>query len=121
MRKLLLSMTLAALGLWVLPAGVAFAGENAAADLYKKHCQICHAKDGSGKTTQGEKTKTVDWRDGTIWAKVDDATSKTIILEGKGEMKGYKDKVPADQVDALLAYCKPLTPATPEATPPAAP
>jgi len=102
---------------WALPVlalGLVFAlparaGDDPAQALYKKHCQICHAKDGSGQTKQGEKTKTVDWRDGETWKKVDDATAKQIILEGKGKMKGYKEKVPADQVDALLAYCKGLS------------
>lgn len=99
---------LAALGILLLSAPL-FAQEDEAKSLYKKHCLICHAKDGSGKTKEGEKTKSVDWRDGAIWTKVDDATSKKIILEGKGKMKGYADKVPAEQVDALLAYCKSLS------------
>jgi len=85
------------------------AQEDEVKELYKKHCQICHAKDGSAQTKEGEKTKSVDWRDGKIWQKVDDATSKQIILEGKGKMKAYKDKVPAEQVDALLVYCKSLS------------
>ncbi len=80
-----------------------------AARLDKKHCAICHAKDGSGDTKQGRKTETVDWRDGSIWTRVDDATAKQVILEGKGKMKGYAAKLPAERVDAVLAFCKGLS------------
>lgn len=116
-KCLRLTVSIGVLAASLLAASAASADAPTPARLYKKHCAICHAKDGSGKTKQGEKTKTADWTDGSIWTRVDDETAKRIIVEGKGKMKAYDKKVPADQVDALLAYCKGLSQPPPAAAP----
>lgn len=62
-----------------------------AAELYAKNCASCHGADGKGQTTMGKKQKVKDYTtaDGQSFS---DADGVKIILEGKGKMKGYKDK-----------------------------
>ncbi|MCF7674802.1 MAG: cytochrome c [Akkermansiaceae bacterium] len=62
-----------------------------AAATYAAKCASCHGKDGKGQTTMGKKMKVLDYTtaEGQKWA---DADGVKVILEGKGKMKGYKDK-----------------------------
>lgn len=62
-----------------------------AAANYTKNCASCHGADGAGKTTMGKKQKVMDYTtaEGQKWS---DADGVKAILEGKGKMKGYKDK-----------------------------
>ncbi len=76
------------------------------AGVYVKNCASCHGKDGKGQTTMGKKTKCRDYTDAAVQATFTDAEALKIILEGKGKMKGYKDKVTAAEAEALVKYVR---------------
>ncbi|MDX2109734.1 MAG: cytochrome c [Verrucomicrobiota bacterium] len=82
-----------------------------AAELWKKNCQKCHAPDGSGKTTMGEKLKLKDYTDPKFHAEfTDEALAKATkdgVKEGdKVKMKAYGDVLSADDINALVAYIR---------------
>ena len=62
-----------------------------AAELYAKNCASCHGADGKGQTTMGKKQKAKDYTTAE-GQKFSDEEGVKAILEGKGKMKGYKDK-----------------------------
>ena len=76
------------------------------AEVYAKNCASCHAKDGTGKTVMGKKSKARDYTDAKVQASFTDAEALKIILEGKDKMKGYKDKVTAVEANELVKYVR---------------
>jgi len=109
--------------LWnaALAAALVSLGARAAVDkkterTWKAKCASCHGADGKGKTDQGKKLKISDYTS-AAWqkSKTDDELKKA-IAEGvsrekdgvKQEMQGYKDALPAEQIDQLVAYVRSL-------------
>ena len=84
-------------------SGAAF-GASAAA-LWSQHCASCHGKDGSGNTMMGKKLALKDY---TKQQGFSDAEATSVIKNGKGKMKGYKDKLSDADVKALVAYVRSL-------------
>jgi len=76
-----------------------------AAEVYAKHCASCHAKDGTGATVMGKKMKVMDYTtaEGQKWS---DAEGLKAILEGKGKMKSYKDKITAEEAAAQVKFIR---------------
>jgi len=77
-----------------------------AAELYAKNCTSCHAKDGTGNTTMGKKSKVKDYTDAKNQATFTDAEALKAILEGKEKMKGYKDKITEAEAADLVKYVR---------------
>ena len=77
-----------------------------AAALYASNCVSCHAKDGTGSTTMGKKSKVKDYTDAKNQASFTDAEALKAILEGKEKMKGYKDKVTEAEAAELVKYVR---------------
>jgi mono/diheme cytochrome c family protein len=83
-----------------------------AARNWKAKCASCHGADGKGKTDQGQKMKLADltspaWQKATSDAKIKDAIENGVKKDG-AEMEGYKDKLDAASIDALVAYVRTL-------------
>jgi cytochrome c6 len=97
--KLQASMLTAA----VLIAAPAAFGD--AAEVYAKNCASCHSKDGTGTSTMGKKLKVKDYTtaEGQKWT---DAEGLKVILEGKDKMKGYKDKITAEEAAEQVKYVR---------------
>jgi cytochrome c6 len=95
--KLSISLTLACL----LAAPAAFGAS--AADLYAKNCASCHGANGNGQTAMGKKNKVGDY---TKEQSFSDAEAKAAILNGKGKMKGYKDKISDAEATELVKYIR---------------
>lgn len=76
------------------------------AELYAKNCASCHGKDGKGETTMGKKQKVKDYTDAKNQAAFTDEEAVKAILEGKGKMKGYKDKVTEAEAKDLVKYIR---------------
>ena len=76
-----------------------------AAEVYAKNCASCHAKDGTGSGTMGKKLKVKDYTtaEGQKWT---DAEGLKVILEGKEKMKGYKDKITAEEAADQVKYVR---------------
>ena len=74
--------------------------------LYMAKCKSCHGDDGKGDTTIGKKVD-IPSLAGTKLSK-----SKITEVVEKGvdgtKMKGYKDKLSKDEIDAVSAYVKKL-------------
>ena len=77
-----------------------------AAEVYAKNCASCHAKDGTGNTVMGKKSKVKDYTDAKVQASFTDAEALKAILEGKDKMKGYKDKVTEAEAKDLVKHVR---------------
>jgi mono/diheme cytochrome c family protein len=84
-------------------SGATFAADAGA--LWGQHCASCHGKDGSGNTAMGKKLGLKDY---TKEQGFSDAEAANVIKNGKGKMKGYKDKLSDADVKALVAYVRSL-------------
>jgi len=87
----------------IASAGVGFAADAGA--LWGQHCASCHGKDGSGNTAMGKKLGVKDYSKEQGFS---DAEATNIIKNGKGKMKGYKDKLSDADIKALVAYVRSL-------------
>ena len=79
---------------------------------WKAKCASCHGADGKAQTDQGKKMKIADmtsaeWQKGKTDAQLKNAIENG-VKKGDAEMEGFKDKVPADQVEGLVAYVRSL-------------
>jgi mono/diheme cytochrome c family protein len=103
-------IALAALGL-TLGLGDAARAADASA-LYDRHCASCHGKDGKAGTAMGRKLGVKD----LTQSKTADAEIQTSIKDGykdkqgKLKMPGFKEKLSADEITALLNHVKALRP-----------
>jgi mono/diheme cytochrome c family protein len=79
-----------------------------AAELWAKNCASCHAKDGSGSTAMGKKSKVKDYRDAAVQAGFSDSEATKVITDGKEAMKPFKDKLKADEIKSLVAFVRTL-------------
>ena len=87
---------------------IASAGISVAADAaanWSKLCASCHGKDGSGNTAMGKKLGVQNYSKAQGFS---DAEAINVIKNGKGKMKGYKDKLSDADVKALVAYIRSL-------------
>ena len=80
-------------------SSAAFA-QNAAADLYKSKCAMCHGPDGSKENAaMGVKPLT-----SPEIQKMSDADLAAAISAGKGKMPAYKGKLTDDQIKDLAKH-----------------
>jgi cytochrome c6 len=101
MKKLaLLFVAFAVIALASAPAVEAAADGKA---LFEGKCAMCHGKDGVAKPMAKGSANLNDakWQEAT---KVE--AIETVITDGKGKMKGYKDKMSAEEIKAVAAYVK---------------
>jgi len=99
-----MKMKMSVLSIALLLATPAAFGDTA--EVYAKNCASCHAKDGTGKTKMGEKSKVQDYTDAKVQASFTDAEALKVILEGKDKMKGYKDKVTEAEAKDLVKHVR---------------
>lgn len=80
-------------------------------ELFDKSCKMCHSIDGKGNTklAQGMKIKPelLDLTRQEVKVKKDEAL-KTTIADGKEKMKGFKDKLKADEISLIVAHIRTL-------------
>ena len=102
MKKLaLLPAACAVIALAVAPAAQAADGKA----LYDAKCAMCHGKDGVAKPTAKGSANLNDakWQEATKVEAVE-----TVVTDGKGKMKGYKDKMSGEEIKAVATYVKTL-------------
>ena len=90
------------LAMMLASSGAAFGAGGAA--LWAQSCASCHGKDGSGNTAMGKKLGVKDYTKSQSFS---DAEAASVIKNGKGKMKAYKQLSDAD-VKALVAYVRSL-------------
>ena len=100
MKKLALLLAACALiALVVAPAAQAADGKA----LYEGKCAMCHGKDGVAKAVA---KGSANFNDAKWQAATKVEAVETVITDGKGKMKGYKDKMSAEEIKAVAAYVK---------------
>lgn len=104
-KKLVLLTAILAAG---LPAAIGADAKANWADL----CAKCHGDTGKGDTKMGKKYALKDYSDAKVQAALKDdamieATLKGVTgADGKEKMKGYSDKLSADDAKALVALIR---------------
>jgi len=88
-----------------LPASVR--GQSDADKLFKTHCILCHAADGSGNAPTGKALHAKDLRSAEVQNQ-SDADLTTIISIGKGKMPAFNKKLKPEDIKALVAYVRGL-------------
>ena len=101
------------IGAWAAVTAVALmvavpllAAEDGAA-LYKSKCAMCHGADGVAKK-MAEPSRNLG--DPKFQAEVSKEQIAKIAAEGKGKMKGLKEKLTPEQIDAITAHVKTFNP-----------
>ena len=78
-------------------------------DVYNAKCKSCHGEDGRGKAAIAKMMKLdmagLDLTDAATTSKKDADWIKA-TEEGVGKMKGYKDKLSAEEIKAVVAYMR---------------
>ena len=77
--------------------------------IYKASCNKCHGPDGQGKTKIGDKHRAEGKKMPDLTAsKLELDKIVEVITNGveKSSMKGYKDKLSAEQIALVAAYAK---------------
>ena len=82
------------------------ANAQAAADLFKSKCAMCHGADGSG-SAMGKKMGAHDFTAAEV-QKMSDAELTEIITNGKNKMPKYADKLKPEEIKGLVAYIRTL-------------
>jgi cytochrome c6 len=77
------------------------------ATLFKSKCAVCHGADGSGNTAVGKSMHIRDLASADA-QKQTDAELTAIIVDGKGGMPSYKDKLTGDQIKELVGFIREL-------------
>lgn len=97
-------------------AAVVFAGMISMAmadggEIFAAKCKKCHGDNGEGSEKALEKLckgyKLEELRIDRIKDKTDDEVRK-IIAEGKEKMPAYAEKLTAEEIDEVLAFCRKL-------------
>jgi cytochrome c6 len=81
-----------------------FAAEDGPA-IYKAKCALCHAADGGGDTPMGRKLGLQALGSDDVQKMSDDDIRQTIV-QGKGKMPGFENKLTSDQVQAVIAHVR---------------
>jgi cytochrome c6 len=84
-------------------APVAFAADGAA--IYKAKCASCHGADGKGQSPMGKKMNLRDLGSPEV-QKQTDKELYDWTADGKGKMPAYKDKLSADEINALVKHMR---------------
>ena len=73
--------------------------------LYDAKCAMCHGKDGVAKPMA---KGSANLNDAKWQAATKAETIEAVIADGKGKMKGYKDKMSGEEIKAVATYVKTL-------------
>ena len=77
---------------------------------WKSKCASCHGVEGKADTDLGKKAGIPSYADAAFQKGKTDQQLKDAIANGvktdKGEMDGFKDKLDAAQIDALVAHIR---------------
>ena len=97
-----------------MPKAAGAGDVEAGAKLYEAKCASCHGKDGKGKEAMAKMFKlelaALDLIDEGSLSKTDKELFD-LTAEGINKMPGYKDKMKAEEIDAVIAYMRSLAPA----------
>jgi mono/diheme cytochrome c family protein len=81
--------------------------QDAAGNVYKAKCAMCHGPDGKGETPAGKSTKARDFCSDDV-KKESDADWVEIIAKGKNKMPAYDKKLSDAEVKEVVDYIRSL-------------
>lgn len=81
---------------------------HAASETWGTYCAHCHGDDGKADTEKGKEKGARDLTNKKWQAAHDDARLEKSITNGKGKMPGFKDKLSAEEIKALVAEVRGL-------------
>ena len=90
-----------------------FAAESAAKEkkegkeIFAKHCQGCHGKEGAADTAMAKNMKIRSMHSEEVQKQSKEELIK-ITTDGKGKMPAFKSKLSKDQIDDVVDYIKSL-------------
>jgi mono/diheme cytochrome c family protein len=105
--------TILMLAVWAVSGAYAMAAADGQA-IYMEKCKKCHGENGEGNPKALEKLckgLELDQLKLDPIAEKSDEEVKKITMEGKDKMPGYAEKLTAEEIDAVVAYCRQLVPA----------
>lgn len=78
---------------------------------WKRHCALCHGKNGDGQTRVGKKLKVRDYTKPEVQAQLEDeamyqAIAKGYKVDGDEVMEGYANKLSEAEMQALVTYIR---------------
>ena len=79
-----------------------------ASELFARNCAKCHGKDGRAKTFRGKLARARDLTNAEWQAKVSDERIFNSIMNGRGKMPSYDEKLSSAQIEALVAHVRSL-------------
>jgi len=105
-----IALALALLAQATTPPPAPLAGTRTPEEIWQKHCIACHGEDGRGKTKKGRELKTPDLSSPRWQARHGDEKIVKAIANGnrKRKMPAFKDKLSADEIQALVPYVRSL-------------
>ena len=77
-------------------------------ELFLKNCSSCHGKDGRAKTLKGKLNHAQNLTSPTWQASISDEHLFISIVKGKGKMPAFGNKLPENEVAALVTYVRML-------------
>ena len=75
------------------------------AKVYKTNCVLCHAADGTGKSTSGKALGARDLASSEVQKKSDTELTE-VIAKGKGKMPAFGARLKPDDIKQLVAYIR---------------
>jgi len=99
------------LGVAIFAVGLPMAMAAEAKANWDEHCASCHGAAGKAETKMGQRLKLKDYSDAKVQAALTDeamlkATLEGVTIDGKQKMKGYADKLSADEAKALVSLIR---------------
>ncbi len=87
-----------------------------AGKVWKTKCASCHGADGKAESAQAKKMKVADMTAADWQKKFSDDDIKKVITDGlkrekdgtKQEMKGFAEKLKAEEIDGLVKFIRGL-------------
>lgn len=78
-------------------------------DIWRARCKTCHGDDGRGRTKVGLREHAPDFTTAKWQTQHPDDAIRNTIRNGSPQnkvMKSYKDRLGADEIDALVRYLR---------------
>jgi mono/diheme cytochrome c family protein len=105
-----IALTFALLAQATTPPPAPIAGPRTPKEIWERRCTVCHGADGRARTKKGRELKTRDltrpkWQQQTTDQEILEAITNGIP---KRKMPAFKDKLSADEIQALLPYVRAL-------------